>query len=241
MTHRVDRPAPWPELQAVLFDLDGTLIDSAPDLGQAGNEVRASLGLPPLPLALYRPVAGAGARGILGVALGVTPNDPRFERLREVFFSAYERQLTAQTRVFEGVAGMLEQLMACGLRWGVVTNKSQRFTTVLVERLPLFARASVVISGDTTAFSKPHPEPIFEACRRLNLAPAQCVYVGDDLRDIQAGQAAGMRTLAVQYGYLGTDADPTLWGADCCMDHPSEVSDCLLDWKKLCHSALISP
>ncbi|WP_342616954.1 phosphoglycolate phosphatase [Rhodoferax sp. GW822-FHT02A01] len=211
---------------AVLFDLDGTLIDSAPDLGAAADQMRVSRGLPSLPLEAYRHMAGAGARGMLSVAFGLTPKDAEFEALREEFFSNYEACMTQRTYVFEGIADMLDDLRRRGLLWGVVTNKSARFTDPLTRAMPLFATASTVISGDTTPYSKPHPEPLLEAARRLGVIPGRCVYVGDDERDIVAGRAAGMGTVAADYGYLGEKSDTASWGADIRINSPME----LLQW-----------
>ena len=205
---------PVGEVKAVLFDLDGTLIDSAPDLGAAADKMRTDRGLPSLPDAAYRPMAGAGARGMLSVAFGMTPDSPGFEAMREEFFVNYERCMTERTYVFEGVEDMLSQLETRGVLWGVVTNKSKRFTEPLAAQMPLFTNASVVISGDTTPHAKPHPEPLLEAARRLRLDPSQCVYVGDDERDILAARAAGMYSVAACYGYLGAKADTAEWGAD---------------------------
>jgi len=213
---------PFDNVRAVLFDLDGTLIDSAPDLGAAADAMRVARGLPSLPLEDYRPMAGAGARGMLGVAFGLEPEHPDYLTLREEFFSNYERRLTANTRVFAEVPALIDALLQRGLLWGVVTNKSARFTDPLTRAMPLFASAGTIISGDTTAHAKPHPAPLLEAARRLGLTPEQCVYVGDDERDIQAGLAAGMGTVAVSYGYLGENADTSQWGAharvNCALD-----------------------
>ena len=209
-------------VQAVLFDLDGTLIDSAPDLGAAADKMRTDRGLPGLPLDDYRPMAGAGARGMLGVAFGMTPEHPEFLTYREEFFVNYENAMTERTVIFDGVHAMVQALQAMGMPWGVVTNKSQRFTLPLTAGMPLFASASVVISGDTTAHSKPHPEPLFEAARRLGFEPHRCVYVGDDERDIVAGRAAGMGTVAATYGYLGA-TDISQWQADAHIDLPLQL------------------
>ncbi|MHB8951298.1 MAG: phosphoglycolate phosphatase [Rhodoferax sp.] len=210
-------------IQAVLFDLDGTLIDSAPDLGAAADKMRAARGLPSLPMAHYRPMAGAGARGMLEVALGVAPDHANFDVLREEFFANYEQGMTEQTYAFAGVDQLISSLLARGLPWGVVTNKSKRFTDPLTRSMPLFESAKVVISGDTTPHAKPHPEPLFEAARRLAIDPALCLYVGDDERDIVAGRAAGMGTVAATYGYLGQKADPLQWGAHAIINFPADL------------------
>lgn len=164
--------------QAILFDLDGTLIDSAPDLGAAADKMRTDRGLAPYPLERYRPMAGAGARGMLGIAFGITPEAPEFDALREEFYVGYERRMLLNTLVFDGVAPLIEAIRERGLRWGVVTNKSARFTEPLTAAMPLFASAGAIVSGDTTPFAKPHPEPLHEAARRLGVAPEACIYVG---------------------------------------------------------------
>ena len=213
-------------VKAVLFDLDGTLVDSAPELGAAADKMRTDRGLPSLPIDRYRPMAGAGARGMLGVAFDVRPDSPDFIPLRDEFLQNYEDRMLLNTHAFDGVAELVEALHAQGLHWGVVTNKSMRFTDPLTRAMSLFATARAVVSGDTTPFSKPHPEPLLEAARRLGVVPADCVYVGDDERDIVAGRAAGMRTVAATYGYMGAQADATLWEADAAITSPLE----LLHW-----------
>lgn len=210
-------------LQAVLFDLDGTLIDSAPDLGAAADKMRTDRGQPSLPLSHYRPMAGAGARGMLGLAFGITPEHPDYNALREEFFINYERGMTVNTYAFDGVAELIAELQARQLPWGVVTNKSARFTDPLTRAMPLFAGAAAVVSGDTTPHAKPHPEPLFEAARRIGVAPERCLYVGDDERDIVAGHAAGMATVAATYGYLGEKADISLWKAHAAINSPLEL------------------
>lgn len=210
-------------ISAVLFDLDGTLIDSAPDLGAAADQMRVSRGLPSLALDVYRPLAGSGARGMLAVAFGMTPQDPQFDAMREEFFCNYERCMTEQTFAFDGVVEMVNSLLRVHLLWGVVTNKSARFTDPLTRSMPLFATAGAVVSGDTTPHAKPHPAPLLEAARRLGVEPARCIYVGDDERDIQAGLAAGMATVAADYGYLGDKADTAAWGAHARIKSPQEL------------------
>ncbi|QKV52783.1 HAD family hydrolase [Comamonas antarctica] len=216
----------FPGIKAVLFDLDGTLIDSAPDLGAAADQMRVARGLPSLPLAQYRPMAGAGARGMLGVAFGITPDTPDYDVLREEFFRNYELRMTQTTYAFDGIAQLLADIEARGLAWGIVTNKSARFTDPLTRAMPLLKSARAVVSGDTTPHSKPHPEPLFEAARRLALPPEACIYVGDDERDIVAGRAAGMKTVAALYGYLGAVDTTEHWGADAAIKYPHE----LLQW-----------
>lgn len=198
---------------AVLFDLDGTLIDSAPDLGGAADQMRVQRGLPSLPLDAYRPMCGAGARGMLEVAFGITPEHADFEAMREEFFSNYQACMTQRTYAFDGVPELISALQARGLAWGVVTNKSKRFTDPLTAAMPLFASAGAIVSGDTTPHAKPHPAPLLEAAQQLGLAPDLCLYVGDDERDIVAGHAAGMRTVAATYGYLGSKTDVAAWNA----------------------------
>lgn len=200
-------------VQAILFDLDGTLIDSAPDLGAAADALRVARGLPSLPLARYRPMAGAGARGMLGVAFGMNPDHPEFMTLREEFFCNYERTMTQHTQVFLGVPELLQTITKQGLRWGVVTNKAERFSLPLTQSMTMFKTADVIVSGDSTPHAKPHPAPLLEAARRLGVDAKQCIYVGDDERDIVAGLAAGMATVAVTYGYLGEHSDTGQWGA----------------------------
>lgn len=210
-------------IAAVLFDLDGTLIDSAPDLGAAADQMRVGRGLPSLPLEQYRPMAGAGARGMLGVAFGISPQDAGYDAMREEFFANYERCMTERTFSFDGVASLLQAIVERKLLWGVVTNKSARFTEPLTAAMPLFASAKAIVSGDTTAHAKPHPEPLLEAARRLGVEPSHCVYVGDDERDIVAGRAAGMYTVAATYGYLGAQSDTLAWGADASIASPAAL------------------
>lgn len=210
-------------VEAVLFDLDGTLIDSAPDLGAAVDKMRVDRGLSSYPLEHYRHMAGAGARGMIGIAFGLTPEHPEFEAMKEEFFVNYENCMTERTRIFDGVVDMIAALRAKGLAWGVVTNKSSRFTDPLTSAMSLFSTAGAIVSGNTTPHAKPHPEPLFEAARRLSIDPGRCVYVGDDERDIVAGLAAGMGTIAATYGYLGQQTDISCWKADLHIDSPMDL------------------
>ena len=215
-------------IDAVLFDLDGTLIDSAPDLAAAADKLRTDRGLTSLPALHYRPMVGAGARGMLAVAFGLKPEDAGFENLREEFFINYEACMTQRTFAFEGVAELIEKITQAGLKWGVVTNKAERFTLPLTKALALFDTAQAIVSGDTTPHSKPHPAPLIEAARRLGVAAERCVYVGDDERDIIAGRAAGMPTVAAAYGYLGASAQTTGWNADATIVSPTALLKLLL-------------
>lgn len=210
----------------VLFDLDGTLIDSAPDLAGAANAMRQARGQEPMPVAALRPMVGAGARGMVGLALGVRPGDDGYDALRLEFLERYEQAMLVHTAVFAEMTVVLERLDAAGRRWGIVTNKAERFTHPIVAGLGLDTRAAVVICGDTTPHSKPHPEPLFEAARRAGVPVGDCVYVGDDARDVQAGRAAGMATLVAAWGYLGQDEPMHAWGADAVLDGPRA----LLHW-----------
>lgn len=209
--------------QAVLFDLDGTLVDTAPDLAGALNRMLARRGLAAVPLPLLRPVASSGARGMLGVGFGIGPGHADYESLRQEFFGEYESELLGESALFDGVEAVLDTLDARGLPWGIVTNKIARFTQPLVGLLGLDARAGCVVSGDTTPHPKPHPAPLLEAARRLSTPPARCIYVGDDERDIQAARSAGMGAIAAGYGYLGSGAPPSAWGADHIVDSPGAL------------------
>ena len=214
-------------VRGVLFDLDGTLIDSAPDLAGAANRLRDDHGMAPLPLAQLRPMVGSGARGMVAVAFGVAPGEPRFESLRDAFLAHYEAGLLLRTHPFDGVDAMLCALESAGVPWGIVTNKATRFTMPIVAGLGLAQRAAVVVCGDTTAHAKPHPEPLLHAARAMGLPPEAVVYVGDDLRDAQAAQAAGMPMLAATWGYLGLGAPVHLWGADALLDAPGQLQEWL--------------
>jgi len=209
--------------EVVLFDLDGTLIDSAPDLGAAVDKMRTDRGMSSLPLDHYRPMAGAGARGMLGLAFGIKPDHADFPAMREEFFRNYESDLTARTTVFDGVADLLQQLTVRGIRWGVVTNKAERFSIPLTKAMPLFHSAGTLVCGDTTPHAKPHPEPLLEAMRRMRVEAPQCIYVGDDERDIVAGRAANVGTVAAAYGYLGSGEGPAAWGADLTISTPADL------------------
>ena len=206
----------------MLFDFDGTFADSAPDLAAAVNAMRSARGLQPLAPAAVRPYASMGARGLLRIGFDMTPEHRDYVPMRDEFLDLYGQALCVHTRLFPGMAELLAELVAREIAWGIVTNKSSRFTTRLVEELGV--SPACVICGDSTPHLKPHPAPLLAAAAQLKLPPAACVYVGDDLRDIQAARAAGMRCVAVQYGYHGTDnAGPASWNADAIISHPAEL------------------
>ena len=204
--------------RAVLFDLDGTLADTAPDLAAAVNWLRTERGLEPTPYAVLRPTASAGARGMIGAAFGLGPGEAGYEELRLQWFDRYQSAMAVHSTLFDGIVELLDGIQAAGMSWGIVTNKPARFTDPLVPQIGL-AHAGCIVSGDTTAHAKPHPAPLLEGARRLGLDPADCWYVGDDLRDIEAGRAAGMVTVACNWGYCGS-IDPASWGADYQLDTP---------------------
>jgi N-acetyl-D-muramate 6-phosphate phosphatase len=210
-------------VQLVLFDLDGTLADTAPDLAAAANRLRRDRDLAPLPLEHLRPMASHGARGLIGVALGLAPGDEGFEAARVSFLDYYSAALCVHSRLFDGMDATLAAIESSGRRWGIVTNKAARYTDPLVELLGLAARAACVVSGDTTAYAKPHPAPILHALELCGVRSENSIYVGDDLRDIQAGRAAGLRTVAAAWGYLADTLDLAAWGADHTMANPAAL------------------
>lgn len=214
---------------AILFDLDGTLVDSAPDLAGAANDLRAQHGQPPLAYDELRPMAGAGARGMVGRAFGLTPSDPGYPALRDAFLSLYQLRLLRLSSVFDEVPPLLARIEASGRPWGVVTNKATHLADPLLQGLQLRHRAAVLVGGDTTPHTKPHPAPLLHAARELGVRAPRCVYVGDDRRDVAAGRAAGMATVAAGWGYLGAGESVHDWGAD----HVVETPAALLNWLEL--------
>lgn len=210
-------------LAAVLFDLDGTLVDSAPDLAGATNDLLVRRGRPPLPLQALRPHGGSGARGMLGAAFGLKPGDEGYGPLRDEFLDHYETRMLALTRPFTAVPALLATLEARGLAWGIVTNKAMRFAGPLTAALALQPTAGCLVAGDSTPHTKPHPAPLLEAARRLSLPPERCVYVGDDRRDMLAARAAGMAAWAAAWGYLGPGESPEAWDADHVLPEPAAL------------------
>jgi N-acetyl-D-muramate 6-phosphate phosphatase len=224
----------WPLLhtkapfKAVLFDLDGTLLDSAPDLAAAANAMLVHRGQAKKPVALYRDQCGYGVRSLLSIAFGKLPNEANYEAMCEEFLSYYAKEMIKSPKLFTGIKEILASLERAAIPWGIVTNKNQRLTNPLVAQIAEFTHAKVVISGDTTAHAKPHPEPLYEAARCLSIAPEQCIYVGDGERDIQAGKAANMHTIAVTYGYISHPNDAQTWQADRIAHTQNELREILL-------------
>ncbi|MFP4595619.1 HAD-IA family hydrolase [uncultured Ralstonia sp.] len=216
-------------LGAVLFDLDGTLADTAPDLAAAANKVRTDRGLEPLAYEALRPMASHGARGLIGVAFGVGPGDAEFESLKHAFLANYEADICVHTRLFPGMDDVLAELGRAGVPWGIVTNKQARFTVPLVAQLRFPVPPVCVVSGDTTPHSKPHPAPLLHAAQSIGVSSQHVVYVGDDVRDIEAGRAAGMPTIAASYGYCGNGPPPAEWQADALITHATELIPLLFD------------
>ena len=207
---------------AVLFDLDGTVADTAPDLGFALNRMRESRGLPPLPIGAFRPVASLGARGLLNAGFGVGPGHPEYGTMREEFLRLYETNIFRETRLFDGIPELLGGLETRGLPWGIVTNKAERLARLLLGRIGLASRASCIIGGDTTGNLKPHPDPLLAALSLLRKRAGDCIYVGDDRRDVEAGRAAGMKVAVVNWGYLN-GGSPETWTADWLLERPEDL------------------
>jgi phosphoglycolate phosphatase len=209
--------------QGVFFDLDGTLADTAPDLVAATNKLLLARNLTPKSYELLRPYASAGARGLLEGAFGISTEHPDFISMRDEFYVNYEKALLVDSKLFDDMHHLLDQMDQARLPWGIVTNKSKRFTDPLLELMGLHTRSVSTVSGDTTPYSKPHPEPILHAARKANVDPTKSLYVGDDIRDVIAGKAAGMQTVAAAYGYCGCKEPPEAWGADYIINHPLEL------------------
>jgi phosphoglycolate phosphatase len=209
--------------EGIFFDLDGTLADTAPDLVAATNKLLVARNLTPKPYEFLRPYASAGARGLLEGAFGISPDHTDFNLLRDEFFGNYEKALLVESKLFEDMDQLLDQMDQANLPWGIVTNKSERFTNPLVKLMGLHGRSISTVSGDTTAYSKPHPEPILHAARLANVDPSKSLYVGDDIRDVLAGKAAGMKTVAAAYGYCGCKEPPEAWGADYIIHNPLDL------------------
>ena len=217
------RPSWSSRTRAVLFDLDGTFADTAPDMARALNTIRATRNLPALPLAALRGYVSQGARGMIGAGFGIAPDHDEFPVLRDAFLDQYERAICIETKLFHGMPQLVGLLEKRNIAWGIVTNKAARFTMPLARALGIDITAACIVCGDTCARAKPHPDPLLHAAGLMGIEPQHCLYIGDDERDIQAAHAAGMRGVAALYGYLG-DSDPTTWNASAAINSPAEIA-----------------
>ena len=213
------------KVKAVLFDLDGTFADTAPDLAAALNAVRASRELLPLPLEILRPQASHGSAGLLKVGMNITPEADGYDVLLQIFLDYYANNICVNTALFSGMGDLINELERRAIPWGIVTNKPHIYTIPLMHALGYSDRAACLISGDTCANAKPHPDPMFKACEIIGIAPEHCLYLGDDLRDMQAANAVLMRGVIARYGYISADADLDSWGAHAKINHPMELLD----------------
>jgi len=211
------------QTEAVLFDLDGTFADTAPDLGAALNHVRSLHKLPPLPIETTRLQASHGSAGLIKLGFNVSPDSAKFPALRDALLAHYSANICAHTTLFSGMAELINTLEQRGLPWGIVTNKPHRFTLPLMQALGYAERAACLVSGDTCAHAKPHPEPLLHAARSMGVAPQNCLYLGDDKRDMEAGKAAGMKTLIALFGYIDPEADLVSWQANASIAAPMDL------------------
>lgn len=214
----------------VLFDFDGTLADTAPDLAAAANKQRTRKGLPPLPYEALRPYASHGARGLLKAGLDMDPDHPEYESCRQQFLEDYEQDMTTHTTLFPGIKQLLSTLKDHDYAWGIVTNKMEYLAVPLVVHLGLYTDCAVTVGGDTTSHAKPHPAPLLHAAKQTGFDPSQCIYVGDDQRDIIAGKAAGMATLVAAYGYCGLETAVQAWQADAIAESPQDIWPAVQAW-----------
>ena len=210
-------------IKCVLFDLDGTLVDTAPDMAFALNEALVRHGRKPLPRAVIRSSVSLGGAALVQLGFKLERTAPAFARLRDEFLAIYRANLCRHSRLFPGMEQVLDELEQTGISWGVVTNKPAWLTNPLMQALELDTRTPCIVAGDTLVQRKPHPAPLLHACELLRCAPEETVYIGDDRRDVQAGSSAGTATLIVSYGYIGPDEDPQTWGADGFIDSPQGV------------------
>ena len=216
-------------VKAILFDLDGTFADTAPDLAAALNHTRSTRNLPPLPLDTIRPRAQHGSRGLLKTGFGIEPGHPDYDTLRDIFLDYYTRHICVHTRLFAGMAELVAELERRNVQWGIVTNKPHRFTVPLMQALGYAERAACLISGDTCARAKPYPDPLLKACELIAIAPQYCLYLGDDKRDAEAARTAGMRCIIARYGYIGSTEEISGWPALGCIDEPPQLLQYLID------------
>ena len=208
-----------------MFDLDGTLVDTAPDLAHALNLQLKRHGKSLLPYEAIRPFASHGSRGLVGLGFGLTPKDDNFIKMRDEYLAIYDTVFTRSPVLLPGMAELLQVIENKGLKWGIVTNKPRRFTMPLIESMRLHKRATCIVSGDDAPQAKPSPATLLMACSQVGVKPENCMYVGDAERDIQAGKAAGMKTVVALFGYIDVTDKPREWGADALIKIPKELLD----------------
>ena len=212
-------------INTILFDLDGTLVDTAPDLGYALNLQLQRHGRASLDDAVIRPFASHGSRGLIGLGFGITPDDANFLALRDEYLALYDTVFTRSPVLLAGIAELLQAIENKGLKWGIVTNKPRRFTQRLIESMDLHKRAACVVSGDDAPQPKPSPATLRLASEQIGVKSEQCLYVGDAERDVQAGKAAGMKTVVALFGYIDVTDKPSEWGADALIETPNALLD----------------
>lgn len=218
-------------IKHVLFDLDGTLADTAPDLANALNAVRVKQGMEPLSMATIRPSVSLGGNAMIKLAFGLEEGDAGFDNVRDEFLDYYHDNIAVDSCLFAGMEDVLQSLDQRGITWGIVTNKLSWLTLPLLKELGMDSRTTCIVCGDTTEYRKPHPQPVSHACQLLTAEPAQTVYIGDAKRDIESGRRAGTKTLVALYGYIETDSDPITWQADGMVNSPREINESI---NKLC-------
>lgn len=213
-------------INTLLFDLDGTLLDTAPDLAHALNTLLTEQQQPTLPFEKIRPVVSYGGKGLIKLGFGLDEKSPRYGALRARLLAIYESAIAAQTTLFDGMEEVLQCLESRNMRWGIITNKPSWLTEPLLKQIDLYERSACIVSGDTLAESKPHPAPLLHASKLCQRRVDECIYIGDAERDIQAGQRAGMKTMVASYGYIPANEDILTWKADWVIDRPTDI----LDW-----------
>lgn len=211
------------QLRAVLFDMDGTLLDTAPDFIAVCQAMLAAHGRPPIDAQRIADVVSGGARAMVAATFDMDPEADGFETLRQEFLDRYQDHCAVYSRLYDGMPELLESIERANLIWGVVTNKPVRFAEPIMQQLGLAERSAVLVCPDHVSNSKPDPEPLLLACSQLGIDPAQVLFIGDDLRDIESGRAAGTKTAAVRYGYIHPEDNPAHWGADVIVDHPRDL------------------
>lgn len=219
----------------VLFDFDGTVADSAPDLANSANTLRTERGMEPLSVDYLRPYASMGARGLIWATLGLKTDDPDYDRVRDQFLRHYEQNLDVDTVLFDGMGALLQRLTQNNIPWGIVTNKAEYLTRPIMQHLGISNDCAVLVGGDSTPYLKPHPAALFRAAKLFDIPCEQCIYIGDDERDIVSAQVANMASVVAAYGYCQFDPASKDWGADAIANHPDEIFSIVEQWMNALH------